>query len=158
MCIHTAVILSNVQPFYVKVVHGIRFVGRTLICHTKHQRQICTCRLRSKIAANQCHGGWAGLLNQLGANPAEALIRGLGEWTLRFLCLVLLVTPLLTMRLIPALLAASLCALPAALPAQVAAPAKPAAPPAKEPAKADAPAREFGRGGPGVEPAAFQKR
>ena len=36
----------------------------------------------------------AGLLNQLGANPAEALIRGLGEWTLRFLCLVLLVTPL----------------------------------------------------------------
>ena len=36
----------------------------------------------------------AGLLNQLGANPAEALIRGLGEWTLRFLCLVLLVSPL----------------------------------------------------------------
>ena len=36
----------------------------------------------------------AGLLNQLGANPAEALIRGLGDWTLRFLCLVLLVTPL----------------------------------------------------------------
>jgi len=36
----------------------------------------------------------AGLLDQLGANPAEALIRGLGDWTLRFLCLVLLVTPL----------------------------------------------------------------
>ena len=36
----------------------------------------------------------AGLLDQLGANPAEALIRGLGEWSLRFLCLVLLVTPL----------------------------------------------------------------
>ena len=31
--------------------------------------------------------------NQLGANPAEALIRGLGDWTLRFLCLVLAVTP-----------------------------------------------------------------
>ena len=30
----------------------------------------------------------------LGANPAEAMIRGLGDWTLRFLCLVLLVTPL----------------------------------------------------------------
>ena len=36
----------------------------------------------------------AGLLDRLGANPAEALIRGLGEWTMRFLCLVLLVTPL----------------------------------------------------------------
>jgi sulfoxide reductase heme-binding subunit YedZ len=36
----------------------------------------------------------AALLDQLGANPAEALIRGLGDWTLRFLCLVLLVTPL----------------------------------------------------------------
>ena len=32
--------------------------------------------------------------DRLGANPAEALIRGLGEWTLRFLCLALAVTPL----------------------------------------------------------------
>lgn len=32
--------------------------------------------------------------NRLGANPAEALERSLGEWTLRFLCLVLAVTPL----------------------------------------------------------------
>jgi methionine sulfoxide reductase heme-binding subunit len=31
--------------------------------------------------------------NQLGANPAEALIRSTGDWTLRFLCLVLAVTP-----------------------------------------------------------------
>ena len=30
----------------------------------------------------------------MGANPAEALIRGTGDWTLRFLCLVLAVTPL----------------------------------------------------------------
>ena len=30
----------------------------------------------------------------LGANPAEALIRGTGDWTLRFLCLTLAVTPL----------------------------------------------------------------
>lgn len=36
-------------------------------------------------------GAWA---NTLGANPAEALIRGLGDWTLRFLCLTLAVTPL----------------------------------------------------------------
>ena len=33
-------------------------------------------------------------LDRLGANPAEALIRGLGDWTLRFLCLTLAVTPL----------------------------------------------------------------
>lgn len=32
--------------------------------------------------------------DQLGANPAEALIRSTGDWTLRMLCLVLAVTPL----------------------------------------------------------------
>ena len=32
--------------------------------------------------------------NQLGANPAEYLIRATGDWTLRFLCLTLAVTPL----------------------------------------------------------------
>lgn len=32
----------------------------------------------------------------LGANPAEALIRSLGDWTLRFLCITLTVTPLRT--------------------------------------------------------------
>lgn len=30
----------------------------------------------------------------LGANPAEALIRSLGDWTLRFLCITLAITPL----------------------------------------------------------------
>ena len=41
--------------------------------------------------------GWlfyAAATNQLGANPAEALIRSTGDWTLRFLCLTLAVTPL----------------------------------------------------------------
>jgi methionine sulfoxide reductase heme-binding subunit len=42
--------------------------------------------------------------DQLGANPAEALIRGLGDWTLRFLCLTLAVTPLRTITGQPALL------------------------------------------------------
>lgn len=37
---------------------------------------------------------WAAWHDQLGANPAEALIRSLGDWTLRLLVLVLLVTPL----------------------------------------------------------------
>lgn len=32
--------------------------------------------------------------NTLGANPAEALIRATGDWTLRFLCLTLAITPL----------------------------------------------------------------
>lgn len=34
------------------------------------------------------------ILNTLGANPAEALIRGTGDWVLRFLCLTLAITPL----------------------------------------------------------------
>lgn len=36
---------------------------------------------------------WGAFNNTLGANPAEALIRGTGDWTLRFLCLTLAVTP-----------------------------------------------------------------
>ncbi len=34
------------------------------------------------------------LADHLGANPQEALIRATGDWALRFLCLVLVVTPL----------------------------------------------------------------
>ena len=37
---------------------------------------------------------YAAAADQLGANPAEALIRSTGDWTLRALCLVLAVTPL----------------------------------------------------------------
>jgi sulfoxide reductase heme-binding subunit YedZ len=37
---------------------------------------------------------YAALANTLGANPAEALIRSTGDWTLRMLCLTLAVTPL----------------------------------------------------------------
>ena len=37
---------------------------------------------------------YSALTNQLGANPAEALIRATGDWTLRFICIVLAVTPL----------------------------------------------------------------
>jgi sulfoxide reductase heme-binding subunit YedZ len=37
---------------------------------------------------------YAAVANQLGANPAEALIRGLGDWTLRGLWLTLTITPL----------------------------------------------------------------
>ena len=36
----------------------------------------------------------AGFADLLGANPAEALIRGLGDWTLRLLCLTLTISPL----------------------------------------------------------------
>ena len=43
------------------------------------------------------------LTNQLGANPAEHLIRATGDWTLRFLCLVLAVTPLRVISRTPAL-------------------------------------------------------
>lgn len=43
------------------------------------------------------------LLDQLGPNPAEALIRGTGDWTLRWLCVVLAVTPVRIMFQLPAL-------------------------------------------------------
>ena len=46
---------------------------------------------------------YAALSNQLGANPAEALIRSTGDWTLRFLCLVLAITPLRVITQTPAL-------------------------------------------------------
>jgi sulfoxide reductase heme-binding subunit YedZ len=39
----------------------------------------------------------------LGANPAEYLIRATGDWTLRFLCIVLAVTPLRVITGTPAL-------------------------------------------------------
>ena len=46
---------------------------------------------------------YGALTNQLGANPAEALVRSTGDWTLRFLCVVLAVTPLRTLTNTPAL-------------------------------------------------------
>ena len=41
--------------------------------------------------------------DRLGANPAEALVRATGDWTLRFLCLVLAVTPLRVLSSTPQL-------------------------------------------------------
>jgi sulfoxide reductase heme-binding subunit YedZ len=46
---------------------------------------------------------FAAFTNQLGANPAEALVRATGDWTLRFLCIVLAVTPVRTVTNTPAL-------------------------------------------------------
>ena len=46
---------------------------------------------------------YAALANQLGANPAEALIRATGDWTLRALCLVLVVTPVRVLTSTPQL-------------------------------------------------------
>ena len=46
---------------------------------------------------------YAALTGQLGANPAEALIRATGDWTLRFVCTVLAVTPLRVLTHTPAL-------------------------------------------------------
>ena len=37
---------------------------------------------------------WGAFTDNLGANPAEHLIRSTGDWTLRFICIVLAVTPL----------------------------------------------------------------
>ena len=46
---------------------------------------------------------YGAIMNTLGANPAEALIRSTGDWTLRFLCITLAVTPLRTWTKQPAL-------------------------------------------------------
>ena len=46
---------------------------------------------------------WAAVFDQLGANPAEALVRATGDWTLRMLCVVLAVTPLRVLTAQPAL-------------------------------------------------------
>lgn len=40
---------------------------------------------------------WGAFTDGLGANPAEYLIRSTGDWTLRFICIVLAVTPLRVM-------------------------------------------------------------
>ena len=37
---------------------------------------------------------WGAVNSTLGANPAEALIRSTGDWTIRMLCLTLAITPL----------------------------------------------------------------
>jgi sulfoxide reductase heme-binding subunit YedZ len=46
---------------------------------------------------------YAAATDNLGANPAEALIRATGDWTLRFLCLTLAVTPLRVIASLPTL-------------------------------------------------------
>jgi sulfoxide reductase heme-binding subunit YedZ len=45
----------------------------------------------------------AAFMDWLGANPAEALERATGDWTLRMLCVVLAVTPVRTMLGLPTL-------------------------------------------------------
>jgi sulfoxide reductase heme-binding subunit YedZ len=46
---------------------------------------------------------YAAANNLLGANPAEALVRSTGDWTLRTLCLALAVTPLRVLAGLPSL-------------------------------------------------------
>ena len=46
---------------------------------------------------------WAVVFDQLGANPAQALVRATGDWSLRMLCVVLAVTPLRVLTGSPAL-------------------------------------------------------
>ena len=46
---------------------------------------------------------YAAFNDGLGANPAEALLRRTGDWTLRFLCATLAITPVRTLLRVPAL-------------------------------------------------------
>ena len=52
-------------------------------------------------AVDLAHGAWT---NTLGVNPLETLTHSTGTWTLRFLLLTLLVTPLIRIMKAPALL------------------------------------------------------
>ena len=52
-------------------------------------------------AIDLAHGAWA---NTLGVNPLETLTRSTGTWTLRFLLLTLMITPLIRLIRAPALL------------------------------------------------------
>jgi sulfoxide reductase heme-binding subunit YedZ len=45
---------------------------------------------------------FAAATDRLGANPAEALVRSTGNWTLRMLCVVLAITPLRVVAKMPA--------------------------------------------------------
>jgi len=46
---------------------------------------------------------YAAITDNLGANPQEHLIRSLGDWSLRFLCLTLAITPVRVVTATPAL-------------------------------------------------------
>lgn len=46
---------------------------------------------------------YGAITDQLGANPAEHLTRATGDWTLRFLCLTLAVTPVRVIAKVPTL-------------------------------------------------------
>ncbi len=48
--------------------------------------------------------GWAAYNNQLGANPIEYITHATGDWTLRFLCITLAITPLRKLLKLPDLI------------------------------------------------------
>ena len=48
--------------------------------------------------------GWAAYHNQLGANPIEYITHATGDWTLRFLCITLAITPLRKLLKLPDLI------------------------------------------------------
>src|SRR5882762_10536755 len=48
--------------------------------------------------------GWAAYNNKLGANPIEYITHATGDWTLRFLCITLAITPLRKLLKLPDLI------------------------------------------------------
>jgi sulfoxide reductase heme-binding subunit YedZ len=73
------------------------FVAKALLHPAAKSVLFCLCLLPF---AWLVYGAFA---DRLGANPAEALERATGDWSLRFLCVVLAVTPLRVLTATPAL-------------------------------------------------------
>jgi methionine sulfoxide reductase heme-binding subunit len=83
---------------HVLALPGVRVRMKTLLLHSAAKPVVFFLSLLPF-----CWLLYAAITNNLGANPAEALIRSTGDWTLRFLCLVLTVTPLRVITDTPAL-------------------------------------------------------
>jgi hypothetical protein len=90
-------------------VQRVRGAGGAAVCRHGPEKVLLNMALSQlwRVACSQCGASlgqtlgfaamslpfgrlvWGAIFDQLGANPAEALIRASGDWTLRMLCLVL---------------------------------------------------------------------
>jgi sulfoxide reductase heme-binding subunit YedZ len=86
---------------------AVRSASRSAAWRARIQRGVLSPWMQpALIVAGLVPFAWlwvAALTDQLGPNPAEALIRATGDWALRFLCATLAITPLRITLGLPAL-------------------------------------------------------